>query len=650
MNATFRWVLCCLFMFVFSATALNADDMDSTGRKVLIISSYGSDYQWSNNVISGFKDYLDQEHLNVDINVEYLTSEIFVNPHVWVERIQTIIDNYESNKPAMIVLISDEAWMGYRGANISAYKNIPIVLSAIKPLTIDIDKYRQIKPLLTDFTLTQDIAKQMGNVTGILREVNIADNIKLMERLLPEMTEIAFITDDRFYGIYSQLLARKAMEQHPKLTAKYYDGRYITTDSLINAMSTFQPTTGVMLTSWLTGKHGYEYSKIYLYKKMHDILQTPIFITNNIGMERSYFIGGYFLNSVFWGTEAAKTAVRLLHGEEPSRIPLTTSIATTPLIDYKELDEFGISANLLPKGAIILNKPESVLSRYKIEITIIALFIILIMCTLAIVSRAYMRLRGAQNYIMSLNEQTQQTNLELSLSRRHLEIALDKVQESDRMKSAFLANMSHEIRTPLNAIIGFSELVCSEYPDNESLQQYKTIISQNSSMLLQLVNDVLDLSSIESGAYSFRFTSVSLSEIVNNTIASYGNKAKPGVKVIADIPDSTYCITTDEKRLYQVYANFFSNALKFTDSGSVTIGFKMTAAGDTYIFVRDTGCGIANHELKNVFERFVKLNNFEPGTGLGLPICKEIVERLGGKIGVESELDKGSSFWASIPQ
>ncbi|WP_278624379.1 ATP-binding protein [Parabacteroides gordonii] len=220
-------------------------------------------------------------------------------------------------------------------------------------------------------------------------------------------------------------------------------------------------------------------------------------------------------------------------------------------------------------------------------------------------------------------------------------------EESDRMKSAFIANMSHEIRTPLNAIVGFSTLM-AQVETQEEKQEYLKIIESSNDFLLQLINDILDISKIESGKLEFIYTKFSLNDIFKPQEHAFTLRADPGVKVIFENDGSNYSIISEKTRLTQVLTNFLSNAIKFTSSGSIRFGYKLSKNG-IHAYVTDTGTGIRKDAQTTIFDRFVKLDKFKQGTGLGLSICKTIITMLNGEIGVESEEGSGSTFWFTIP-
>ena len=236
----------------------------------------------------------------------------------------------------------------------------------------------------------------------------------------------------------------------------------------------------------------------------------------------------------------------------------------------------------------------------------------------------------------------------LKETEQKLIIARDKAEELDRLKSAFLANMSHEIRTPLNAIVGFSSLLAETDSRNER-QEYIKIVQENNELLLQLISDILDLSKIEAGTFNFVYTNVDVNETCAEIIKSMSMKVSKGVELIFEEPLPECYLYTDKNRFTQVISNFINNALKFTQQGSITLGYEQVSHQKIKFYVRDTGMGIPEEKQKSVFERFVKLNTFVQGTGLGLSICKSIVSQMGGEIGVDSTEGIGSCFWFTHP-
>ena len=232
--------------------------------------------------------------------------------------------------------------------------------------------------------------------------------------------------------------------------------------------------------------------------------------------------------------------------------------------------------------------------------------------------------------------------------QRQDQLALMKVQEADKMKNAFIANMSHEIRTPLNAIVGFAHLV-TETTNASEQREYFSIINKNCDLLLKLINDILDLSKIESGRLNYNVSEVELRDICQEAYVVQSLKMTSDVALLYNsVAMPSVRLWIDPHRVEQVLLNLLSNAIKFTSKGFISLFYEVE---DMFVrvSVMDTGIGISEEKLESVFERFVKLDDFYQGAGLGLPICKMIVEQLGGEIGVRSELGKGSTVWFTLP-
>ena len=226
--------------------------------------------------------------------------------------------------------------------------------------------------------------------------------------------------------------------------------------------------------------------------------------------------------------------------------------------------------------------------------------------------------------------------------------AKERAEESDRLKSEFLASMSHEIRTPLNSIVGFSGLIAESAADTEC-KGFSEIINRQNELLLKIIDDIIDLAKVESGKLEIIVKEFELNEFVNNMFQTFRRECQPYVKLIPKVAFDRFIVNTDPDRLKQIFSNLMSNSIKFTEKGQIEIGYTLDKQNKVIFHVSDTGIGIPEDKCDIIFGRFAKLDKFTQGTGLGLAIVKNIIEGMEGKIWMESEIGKGSTFYFSLP-
>lgn len=325
-------------------------------------------------------------------------------------------------------------------------------------------------------------------------------------------------------------------------------------------------------------------------------------------------------------------------------------------------ENFYIRDVILPKGIKLLHQPSEIIGKHGNEFyapDVALMFRKNIAECLSIgrqIEMEYpMNIKGAVYYYqarLSVYAQGQVLAIFRDITQsigqiNELSEQVKKTEKANREKTLFLANMSHEIRTPLNAIVGFTELLpMAETP--EERDEYIDTIQKSSALLLELINDVLDLSRIEAGKVEMRFSHTSLMQVVNDVVHIHQLKMPQGVVLNMELPERDIVLSTDYHRLMQVLNNFMTNAIKNTYSGSITIGLREVNE-EAQLFVTDTGVGMELEQIPLIFERFKKLNECVQGTGLGLPLCKSIVESLGGQIKITSCVGEGSTFSIFLP-
>lgn len=251
-----------------------------------------------------------------------------------------------------------------------------------------------------------------------------------------------------------------------------------------------------------------------------------------------------------------------------------------------------------------------------------------------------------------------QINIELRNNNEELKRINKKLADLDELKNSFLSNMSHEIRTPLNSIIGFSELISSDFTTHPKYKKYIQIIKLNSNQLIKIINDVLDLSKLETGLLRINPSTVHLNKFIDSMLITAHdlvgiNRKNIIVQFQKGLKDGLDIVVADELRLNQIMFNLLENAVKFTKTGKIIFGYSLTNNQEIQFFVFDTGKGIPAEKMEIIFESFRQgdeaKNRRYNGTGMGLPICKGLVELLGGEMWLESEPEKGSSFFFTIP-
>lgn len=281
-----------------------------------------------------------------------------------------------------------------------------------------------------------------------------------------------------------------------------------------------------------------------------------------------------------------------------------------------------------------------------------SLIIIVLVYTVSTLFYIFMPSSGSREGVhwaaMKTIEELEELNHQLQVELRKARAAQAQAEAANQNKSVFLANMSHEIRTPLNVIMGFSNLIVTAATEEEK-RMYAEVLENNCSLLLQLINDILDLSKIESGTLTFAEEEMELNILLEELASAMRTRIVAEEVVLNCVTLSAPCfVVAEKKRLSQVLINLLTNAIKFTTKGSIRLGYEIHGKM-LYFYVADTGCGFPESQKQKVFERFVRLDSAKPGTGLGLAICRTIVEKMGGCIGVESEEGKGSCFWFTIP-
>ncbi len=602
---------------------------------ILIISSYNPDTRNTTQNISEFMEEYKRLGGTAPVIIENMNCKSLPEAPLWKSKMNALLNKYKNeNTPEVAIILGQEAWSSYLSQDEPVLKGIPIlcgmvssnavilpdsseVLSEWDPESIDIERYISQGHFLSGFLYTYDVNK----------------NIQLIKGLYPSTKNIALVTDNSYGGIALQALVKKEMKTFPDLNLILLDGRKNNIYTIIEQIKKLPKETAILLGTWRVDVNDGYYVGNATYTMMSSNPTLPAFTLTSTGLSH-WAIGGYIPEYRPIGKDLAKQAIDIQAGKIQQKDLYAINIPNVYTFDAQKLKEFNIDKNILPTNSILINTEGNLFIKYRFEILLIVACILLIF--LLMILLFLFRTNRLKDMLMNSLEQQK-------IVESELRVAKEKAEESDHLKSAFLANMSHEIRTPLNAIVGFSGLLATA-ENYEERDEYINIINNNNELLLQLINDILDLSKIEANTLEFVYSDIDINQLLCDIEQTSRLKAADGVQV-SFVEKLPHCIIrTDKNRLSQVVTNFINNAIKFTKEGSIYFGYKHKE-NNLYF----SGCGIDKDVKDSVFQRFVKLDSFAQGTSLGLSICQMIVHKLGGEIGVDSELGQGSTFWFTLP-
>ncbi len=601
---------------------------------ILIVSSYNPDTRRMARFITEFEQQILALGIPCDICIETLECKGIADAALWMSLIDNMITRYESRSLRAVVLLGQEAW-----ASFVSLGRIPegvmcfcgFVSSNGVMLPPPPDSLQTWKPRSVEYQGMTDSLKTVG---GMLNRYNIRRNVELIRSLYPQVENIALVTDNTYGGISLQALVREEWKHYPDLNLILVDSRQ-GEEAVHEAYASLPPRSAVMLGTWRVGCDGEYLMQRSLIELVQSNPRIPVFsITRTcIG---DVAIGGYVPE---YESGAPLIATQIKKYYDTGRIDdvhFHTS-KNVYLFDSRKLKEWKIAEYALPKGSVVEDTIAAKLSKYSHYIELLMLGILLLVLLLLFVTWLLLRVQRLKR---TLEEREGQ-----------LVVARERAEESDMLKSAFLANMSHEIRTPLNAIVGFSSLMQSEELSQEERAEYCDIVVNNSEMLLTLLNDILDISSLECGKIRFNYASEEIVQICQHALMTTAHTRQEGVEGRFECAVDLFMLTTDAHRLSQILINLLTNAGKFTSEGSITLGVEIDKEHDEVLFsVTDTGPGIPPDKQEMVFNRFEKLEgNKKKGTGLGLAICRQIAVIIGGRIWVDPTYTGGARFIFAHP-
>lgn len=615
-----------IFLFIEGFLLSVSARTDTKNKEVLVLNSINFNLPWAKNFYWCIHDVLQKQ--GISAKAESLSVPALANK-MEADAVVTHLREKYPVAPAAIVLIGDPGWIVCRELFDDVWKDVPVIVANARDrLPASLDVLLSHAPLTETNSVPGEEWRRGYNLTLLKQHYYVKETVELIYKLIPDMKRLAFISDDRYISEETRGDVKEAVEKNfPDLRLELLSTTQLSTEMLLDTLHSYTPNTGIIYYSWFESHN--ENDNNYLFDHIQEIITnftpSPLFLLSPENLSNNTFAGGYYVSTESFCDSLLEILNRILNGEQARNIPGGVGGEGNAYLCYPVLKSYNIPSSRYPNDAVYVDKPQTFFQQHCVKIISSSVFLLFLIAAIVyyirILRKAYSRLSEA----------------------------MEKAEQANQLKSAFLANMSHEIRTPLNAIVGFSNMLPST-EDRAEMREYADIIETNTDLLLQLINDILDLSKIEAGTFDFYPSSIDVNQTMEEIEQSMRLRLKNSDVTLAFTERLPGCLFyIDKNRLIQLLANFVNNAIKFTQTGTICMGYRMTDTDTIYFYVSDTGCGMSNEQCEHVFERFVKYNPFIQGTGLGLSICRTIVERLGGKIGVDSEEGKGSTFWFTLP-
>lgn len=614
----------------------NANGQDARENSpILIISSYNPETSQTSSNIS---EFLDEYKLLGGVSpviIENMNCKSFSESLRWEGQMHSILEKYQGSKaPNMIMLLGQEAWTSYLSQNDVLQRDIPILCGMVSRNAVLLpDEEVNLEDWEPESTDLKEVFGGKIQISGFVYDYDITENVNLIKRLFPKTQHIAFISDNSYGGVSMQAWVKNEMKKFPDLDLILLDGRKHTIYTIVDQIAMLPENTAILVGTWRVDKNEGYFMRNATYSMMSANPHVPAFSLASLGLGH-WVVGGYIPQYRSIGKDLAHRALNIQKKKQQ-----TSDLEVIPngyTFDKKQLIAFDIDEKILPSKALILNKELTFFEKYRYQIWGVSIAFGLLLIGFVMTFYYFLRTKRLKD--------------ELLVSEVELVAAKERAEESDRLKSAFLANMSHEIRTPLNAIVGFSNVLVTGECSPDEQKEFVDVIQTNSDLLLRLINDILDISRLETGKLKFSYEECEVVSLGQRIMATTSYSKKEGVEYVYRPFTDSFVIETDVQRLQQILINLLSNANKFTLKGQIILGIEQDADGESLIFsVTDTGCGIPLEKQQKVFERFEKLDEYVQGTGLGLAICKITVGILGGEIWIDQDYTDGARFMFSHP-
>jgi signal transduction histidine kinase/ActR/RegA family two-component response regulator len=604
-----------LMLLALSALCAQAQ----TVPNILVIHSYHPGLSWTDDIHQGIVETFTRSGKPWSLSTEYLDAKRYPQEHILRMQSELVATHVRDHAASAVIVSDDAAFSFVLKHRDELFENVPIIFCGVN-------------------NFQPEMLGDAEGITGVSEIISVRETLDAALALHPDTRNVVVIggslssTDRSNRSQFLHLMPSYAGR------LRFHFWQDIPTPALLEKVAALSPKTPVFMGNAIAGLDGRMLDFGPSVALVRANAQSPIYGFWDFFLGHG-IVGGKLVNGGEHGRIAARMALQILDGTAPSALPVVKEIANRFLFDHRELTRFNLDEKALPKGSVIVHRPRNIFEANKrlfliFGSIVIALLVIIISLTLVVHIR-------------------KQTLLQLQSARR-------KADEASEAKSLFLAHMSHEIRTPLTGIMGLAELAIGN-PGSPGVQEYLTLIRQSGQNLLHIINDILDFSKVEAGKIELRKTRFNARSMLESTIAFF----KPGIRekdvtlslVLAEeLPEA---VVGDENRIRQIFFNLVGNAVKFTEKGKIELRLTGLTSEENsarmmlHFEIRDSGCGIPADKQDSIFERFTQAARFPTrtyqGTGLGLAIVKQLIEAMGGSIGVHSTEGMGTTFFFNIP-
>ena len=605
---------CCVFllMLLFPFQS-NSQKLKETKRKrICLIHSYNSNFPTYYHTSRAVKEFMDTTLYQIDS--EFMNSKEFAD-NVFVEQFHDLLSyKLSKRKPYDLFMVADDFALQYvLNYESELIKGAPIVFWGVNSF---------------EFAIEQNFK---SNCTGIVEDVSIKETLKLAKTLNPKLEEIYIISDNTVTGKSDLDRIKNLTDLATPLDFQTLDLSKATFSEFEMNLKQLKGEKAILLLSFYRDKD-FKYKPFYeglnLLKKN---CKLPIYHLWEHGMGKG-IVGGSMIYHYRQAQEALRIADRILKGESVSNIPVLENSPNQCSLDYRELEKFDLVPAIFPDDWTVINKPN-----FSVHVSERTMYLYLV-CSLVVL--------GLLFFFIFYSKREHQLKRELIKAQKD-------ANKVDELKNAFLSNISHEIRTPMNGILGFSEFLALPDVSDEDRIKYFEIITENSNQLLHVVNEIVDISKVQSGHSDIRMEAVEIDSILAEVESEYALLAKEkNLKLMVFDSRVVKSVYADRQYLLKIFRKLLDNAIKFTHDGRIEIGYyKKNEFVEFYI--KDTGIGISKDLFNIIFDNFRQVQESDirqyGGLGLGLSITKAFVKSMGGNVWVESEENEGSCFYFTLP-